>query len=125
MLEIDSLNISTLYLNRDQTHQGRCILAINKHKKELFELTSYELNVFTKDLSLSAKVLKKVFQPQKINYAIYGDIVSHLHVHLVPKYFNGPDWGQAFENSPIQQKFLDVEDYNKLIQKIKKGIKND
>ena len=35
----------------------------------------------------------------KINYAIYGDIVSHFHVHLVPKHRDGLQWGGPFTDT--------------------------
>lgn len=124
MLEIEELQISSFYLNKDQTHPGRSILAFHHHKKELFELTESELHRFTEDLSKGAKAIQEAFAPQKINYAIYGDIVSHLHVHLVPKYEHGPNWGEAFVNSPLRPKRLQDAEYMECIEKIKKHLKH-
>ncbi|WP_257391380.1 HIT family protein [Cytobacillus gottheilii] len=119
MIEIETLNSSTFYLNKDQTHPGRCILAFNAHKNELFQLSTDELHLFMDDVALAAKAIQDAFQPQKINYAIYGDIVSHLHFHIVPKYINGADWGDAFTNNPEIKKELLESQYNELIRKIK------
>ena len=122
MIKIEELQISDFYLNRDQTHPGRCILAFNQHKKEVFELTSSELHRFMEDLSIAAKALQEAFAPDKINYAIFGDIVSHLHVHLVPKYKNGENWGEAFQNSPPSPQKRRESDYEQLIHRIKKQL---
>ena len=35
----------------------------------------------------------------KINYAIYGDLVSHFHVHVVPKQRDGLQWGGPFTDT--------------------------
>lgn len=118
MIKISDLHTSTLYLNKDQTHSGRSILALDSHKEELFELSSSERQFFIEDLSNAAKALQKTFAPQKINYAIYGDVVSHLHVHLVPKYQQGPDWGGAFVHDPAVTKALTEQEYNQLADKI-------
>lgn len=125
MIEIEELQSSTFYLNRDQTHPGRSILAFHSHKKELFQLSADELHCFMEDVAKAAKAIQAAFQPQKINYAIYGDIVSHLHFHLVPKYKNGPDWGEAFVNTPAQKKELSESEYHELIDQIKAQLKHE
>ena len=43
MIEIGQMEVSTLYLFREQTYRGRCIVAYNGHVKELFELPEKEL----------------------------------------------------------------------------------
>ncbi len=125
MIEIEDLQSSTFYLNKDQTHPGRSILAFHTHKEELFELSPDELHRFMEDVAKAAKALQEVFQPQKINYAVYGDLVSHLHFHIVPKYENGTDWGEAFVNAPHQKKQLQEDDYTELIKKIQAQLKHE
>lgn len=119
MIRMEDLTTSTFYLNRDQTHRGRSILAFNDHKRELFELTPFELQAFMEDVAKAAKALQEAFRPQKINYAIYGDVVSHLHFHIVPKYENGEEWGEAFVNAPTHKKFMNEAEYELLIKTIK------
>jgi ATP adenylyltransferase len=123
MMKAAKLPVSTLYLNKDQTHKGRCILAFDRHVKEIFQLSGIELQQFMQDVSTVAKVLDSTFHPGKLNYGIYGDLVSHLHVHLVPKYKDSPEWGEAFINVPNPKQFLPDEEYKNLLQIIREGIK--
>jgi ATP adenylyltransferase len=123
MMKSAKLPVSTLYLNKDQTHKGRCIIAFDRHVKELFQLSGIELQQFMQDVSSVAKVLDSTFHPDKLNYGIYGDLVSHLHVHLVPKYKDSPEWGEAFINVPDSKQFLPDEEYENLLQIIQEGIK--
>lgn len=116
MIEVAELSISTLYLNRDQTHRGRCILACKRHVKEFYELSVQERSLYAEDAARVATLLNRLFHPDKINYGIYGDIVSHLHIHLVPKSKLGPEWGDAFENSPLHPHFLLNEEYERLVR---------
>jgi hypothetical protein len=37
--EIGQLRVSTLYLFREQTYRGRCIVALNEHETEFFHLS--------------------------------------------------------------------------------------
>jgi diadenosine tetraphosphate (Ap4A) HIT family hydrolase len=44
--------------------------------------------------------LRECFRPEKINLASFGNVVPHLHWHLIPRYlddrhFPQPVWGQA------------------------------
>ncbi|MBP1082178.1 HIT family protein [Bacillus capparidis] len=123
MIEITKLNVSTLYLNKDQTHKGRCIIAFDRHVRELFQLKQEERYYFIEDISNVAKVLDQLFHPDKINFAIYGDLVSHLHIHVVPKVKDSPEWGEAFVNSPKSKKYLSQKNYDDLIHEIKIGLK--
>lgn len=123
MIEITKLNVSTLYLNKDQTHKGRCIIAFNQHVTEIYQLEEHDLHMFIDDIAQVAKVLNEIFHPDKINYAIYGDVVSHLHVHIVPKSKQSSEWGEAFINSPNSKHYLDKEDYDEFIAVIKEKLK--
>lgn len=100
MIPICQLSVSTLYLNRDQTYKGRCIVAYDDHYTELFQLTPEKLSQYMNDVSIAAKAIHSTCNADKINYAVFGDLVSHLHFHLVPKYQEGKSWGEAFVNSP-------------------------
>ncbi|WP_039653472.1 HIT family protein [Clostridium tyrobutyricum] len=122
MIEISELNVSTLYLNKDQTHRGRCIVSFNRHVTELYQLSKEELHSFMEDIAHTSQILNEVFHPDKINYAIYGDIVSHLHVHIVPKSRKSSEWGDAFINSPDNKHYLNEENYTKIINIIRKRL---
>lgn len=120
MIEVMPMHVSTFFLNKDQTHPGRSIVALNRHADELFELSEIERNEFIKDVSIAAETIKRLFNAEKINYGIYGDTVSHLHFHLVPKKTSDDDWDDAFVNNPENPKRLD--DYSELIEKITKEL---
>lgn len=122
MLKVCSLQASTVYLFKDQSYQGRCVVALKEHKKELFELHSEELTTFMSEVSRVAGAINKLFFPDKINYAIYGDQVSHLHFHIVPKYKNGLLWGKPFGNNPDGKKILDSEEYDELINLLRQNL---
>lgn len=122
MIPVSTLQVSTLYLFREQTHPGRCIVALNDHVSELFLLNSDNIKLFTEDLAKAAKAIHSAFNPGKINYAAYGDKVTHLHFHLVPKYENGPKWGEVFEMMPADKIYLKDTEYQAVIEKIKNEL---
>lgn len=118
MIEIAPLRVSTLYLFREQTHRGRCVVAYRDHVNELFELPEAELSLFTQDVARAAKAIKAATGAAKINYGAYSDKLPHLHMHLVPKYPNGPSWGSTFTMMPEPKTLLSPEEYTELGKQI-------
>ena len=121
MIEICDLSVSTVFLFKEQTYKGRCIVAYKDHNIELFELSDSELLAFMKDVNKVAATMKKLFGAEKINYGAYSDKLPHLHMHLVPKYVDGPDYGGTFVMNP-QKVYLPEQEYAEMINKIKEGL---
>ena len=122
MIEIAPLSASTLYLFKEQTYRGRCVVAYRAHVNELFELSATERDLFMADVAHAAQAMKTAFGPAKINYGAYSDKLPHLHFHLVPKYPDGPSWGTTFEMMPNPKKLLADADYAELIAAIKRAL---
>ncbi len=117
-IKICELEGSKVYLFKEQSHLGRCIVAHKKHVSEMVELTPEERNIYFEDINKIATALHKAFSPNKINYGAYGDTGHHLHFHLVPKYKDEFEWGNVFEMNP-GKKYLSKEEYAEIIKKIK------
>lgn len=117
-IKICELEGSKVYLFKEQSHLGRCIVAHKKHVSEMVELTPEERNIYFEDINKVATALHKAFSPNKINYGAYGDTGHHLHFHLVPKYKDEFEWGNVFEMNP-EKKYLSEEEYAEIIKKIK------
>ena len=114
MIEIAPLDVSTLYLFREQTHRGRCVVACRQHVNELFELPEPELARFTRDVARAARAIKAAVGAAKMNYGAYSDKLPHLHVHLVPKFRDGVSWGSTFEMMPANKRLLADAEYAEL-----------
>ena len=121
MIEVCPMEVSTLYLFKEQTYKGRCVVAYKGHVNELFELEDKELNEFMKDVKRIATAIKKAFSPDKINYGSYSDKLPHLHFHIVPKYEEGYSWGGTFEMNP-QKTYLSDEEYSQRVNLIKENL---
>jgi len=122
MIEVAPMAVSTLYLFKEQTHRGRCVVAYRAHVNELYELPDNELTLFMRDVARAAKAIKHAFGPTKINYGAYSDKLPHLHMHLVPKYEGGAAWGVPFEMMPANKQLLSDEEYVGIISKIKASL---
>lgn len=121
MLEICELPYSKVYLNRDQKHRGRCIVALKEHKTEYFQLDPSENAGYFAEVSRVAKAIYDLYHPDKINYATYGDGVPHVHVHIVPKYRDSLNWGAPFDDT-LPKVLLSDEEYGEMIAALREEI---
>lgn len=113
MIPMAEMTWSDVYLFRDQKHYGRCVVALKGHKDEMFQLSSEQRNSFFAEVSAVAEAIAMYTGAAKINYAIYGDLVSHFHVHLVPKQADGLQWGGPFTDT-LPKVFLSENEYDAL-----------
>lgn len=120
LIEVGQLQHSTLFILKNQNHLGRVVLALNGHRQEIFELTEEERNGFFADVALVSKVMKELFNPDKINYGIFGDGVPHVHMHIVPKYQDQLQWGHFFWDKGEVEVTLSEEEYAQMAANYKK-----
>lgn len=124
MYRVGEMSTGTLYLFRDQSHKGRCVLALNDHKKEIFELTDAQRAGIINDVSKVAEAIQKLWGCNKINIGSFGDTNPHLHFHIVPKYEGQLDFGGGFTitRADDDQKILDKAEYDSMIDALKKEL---
>ena len=115
------LETSVVYVFKEQSNKGRCIVAHKKHVSEMIELTDEERNAYFADIAKVSNALHKAFHPDKVNYGAYGDTGHHLHFHLVPKYKGGNEWGSTFEMNK-EKVFLTDTEYEKLAEAIRENL---
>lgn len=93
-IKIATLGTSTLYLDRNQTYWGHCLLVFDaRHVIGMESLAPGEFTGFMADLHASARAIAAACQPDLMNYASLGNVIPHLHWHLVPRYKDDPRWG--------------------------------
>lgn len=120
-IPICELSVSQLILFKEQSKRGRCIVAFKDHVSEIVDISEEDRNAFFADVTKAANAIHKAFNPDKLNYGAYGDTGCHLHMHLVPKYVGGDEWGSTFEMNP-QKVFLTDKEYAEMIELIKKNL---
>jgi diadenosine tetraphosphate (Ap4A) HIT family hydrolase len=62
-----------------------CVVA-KRHVVEPFELPEGERAAFCDDAVDAARRVALAFRPAKLNYEIHGNTISHLHMHVIPRY---------------------------------------
>lgn len=121
MIKICDLDVSTLYLFREQSHPGRVVLAYKDHVGEQFEIPEEDYLKFMQDVRRVGMALKALFHPAKINFGAYSDKLKHAHWHIVPKYEDGFEFGGVFEMNP-KICYLSDEEYAERVEAIRKAL---
>lgn len=121
MIKICDLEVSQLFLFKEQSHPGRCNVVYNYHGIELHELSEKERNAFMSDVAKVGKAIQRAYNPDKVNYGAFADTLTHLHMHIVPKYRDGYNFGGVIEMNP-KRIYLSESQYADVITKIKANL---
>lgn len=96
------LTVSSLYLVANQTYRGQCMLIFDpRHAARADQLTTEEWTAFCSDLYRSQRAIAEVTQPDHINIESLGNVVPHLHWHIIPRYVDDPRWGMPVWTTPL------------------------
>ena len=68
MLYVADLKVSKLYLFKEQTYFGRCVVAYKDHAVELIDLDKEQAALLLEDVRQVGRALQKMLHPDKINY---------------------------------------------------------
>ncbi|AZV45782.1 HIT family protein [Nautilia sp. PV-1] len=74
---------------------GYIRIITQKHIKEFSDLNDEETAKIMLLLKQIEKVMIKTLNPDKINIAMLGNMVPHLHIHIIPRFINDPWWPGA------------------------------
>jgi diadenosine tetraphosphate (Ap4A) HIT family hydrolase len=121
-LRIIELEHSFVTLNRDQYFPGYTLLFTREHVTELFHLDRQVRAGLMEEVSRVAEALFSVFQPDKINYELLGNMVPHIHWHLVPRRSTDPLWPRPIWSEPHDEILLSPAEYRKRIELIRKTL---
>ena len=82
----------------DADHPGFCRVILNAHCKEMTDLAQAQRARLMEVVFGVESILRELLTPQKINLASLGNVVPHLHWHVVPRFaddphFPRPVWG--------------------------------
>jgi len=124
-LRIAEFTLSYLMLNRDQYFPGYCFLISKEHVTELFHLAPPVRQELIEEVNRVAAVLTGLFKPDKINYELLGNMVPHMHWHLVPRFIEDPLWPRPIWSEPHDELILAPEEYAERIAMIRQALEMD
>ena len=121
-LRIIELPHSYVTLNRDQYFPGYTLLFTKAHVTELFHLDRDVRAAVMDEVSSVAQALYTLFSPAKINYELLGNMVPHIHWHIVPRFSSEPLWPRPIWAEPHNELLLPLDEYCQRIERIRSSI---
>lgn len=81
-------------------YPGFCRVILARHVKEMTDLAPGERTRLMDMVWKTEQAVRDIMQPDKINLASLGNVVPHLHWHVIPRFlhdphFPNPIWGEA------------------------------
>jgi diadenosine tetraphosphate (Ap4A) HIT family hydrolase len=82
----------------DAHYPGFCRVIWNRHVREMSDLVPADRQRLMKVVFAVEAAVRRLFAPDKINLASFGNMVPHLHWHIIPRWhddrhFPEPVWG--------------------------------
>ena len=86
-------------------YPGFLRVILNTHVKEMTDLPAVDQQALLQALLATEAALREVMQPDKVNLASLGNVVPHLHWHVIPRFrddphFPNPVWGERKRDTP-------------------------
>ena len=110
------------YLHDDQFFPGWAVLVFKRHATELFHLAPTERIQLMEEVSRFAKVLAETFDASKMNYALLGNQMAHIHWHLIPRLPNDAAPQEPVWSIPHDRVALSADQLQTAIGRIKKRL---
>ncbi|MBI2674898.1 MAG: HIT family protein [Candidatus Aenigmarchaeota archaeon] len=85
-LKIKECRYWTIYLHPNQCYLGRCIIKLNRHAEDFFDIEKNELDEVFEIAKHLRNAVKELFGAAMFNYAALGNIIRHVHLHVIPRY---------------------------------------
>jgi diadenosine tetraphosphate (Ap4A) HIT family hydrolase len=84
----------------DAAHPGFCRVVWRAHVAEMTDLAPADRSHLFEVVMATEAALRVLMQPDKINLASFGNMVPHLHWHVIPRFrddrhFPESVWGPA------------------------------
>ncbi len=86
-------------------YPGFLRVILNAHVKEMTDLPASDRQALLQVVLAAEAALREVMAPDKINLASLGNVVPHLHWHVIPRFFDDPHfpnpvWGERKRDKP-------------------------
>ena len=120
------LGVSSWYLPHNQMYRGHGVLVFDpRHATRLDELRAAEWQAYAADLHRVSTAIVAVCKPDHLNVESLGNVMPHLHWHVVPRYKNDGRWGQpiwAADGGAQPERRLAAEERTQLLEALRAAL---
>jgi diadenosine tetraphosphate (Ap4A) HIT family hydrolase len=94
-----------IVLADEPDYPGFLRVILNAHVREMSDLPAADQQELMRVVLATEAALREVMAPDKVNLASLGNVVPHLHWHVIPRFaddphFPNPVWGARQHSTP-------------------------
>ncbi|MGH8903525.1 MAG: HIT family protein [Egibacteraceae bacterium] len=116
-----SLDSAVAFVSLNQAYPGWSLVVLKNHYEDVLAIPESEFMDFNRGMRMVAKAIQQAFESPRINYAILGNEVPHVHWHIIPRYPDDPNWGRP--PWPIKERRrLSTPGYQQTAQRIRRFL---
>lgn len=86
----------------DPNYPGFCRVILNRHVKEMVDLPESERQSLMQVVFAVEQALTTLMHPDKINLASLGNLVPHVHWHIIPRFSDDAHFPQPIWAAPAR-----------------------
>lgn len=91
----------------DADYPGFCRVILRQHVAEMSDLPAMQQAQLLRAVVAVETAVRELYRPDKINLASFGNVVPHLHWHVIPRWrddrhFPQPVWGTPQRDAAAQ-----------------------
>lgn len=84
----------------EPAYPGYCRVILNAHAREMTDLDAADRQRLMEVVWAAEAALREVCTPDKVNLASLGNVVPHLHWHVIPRHAGDPCFPDAVWATP-------------------------
>jgi diadenosine tetraphosphate (Ap4A) HIT family hydrolase len=91
---------------QEPDHPGFLRVVWHAHVAEMTDLAAGDRDHLVRVVFIVERLLRERLRPHKVNLASFGNVVPHLHWHVIPRYredphFPNPVWGARLREAAV------------------------
>ncbi len=86
----------------DPNYPGFCRVILNRHVKEMTDLSEHDRQALMQVVFSVEQALTTIMHPDKINLASLGNLVPHVHWHIIPRFQDDPHFPNPIWAAPTR-----------------------
>lgn len=106
----------------DPDYPGFCRVIWNEHVKEMTDLNEPDRAHLLSVVFATERVLRKQLHPDKINLASLGNLMPHLHWHVIPRFADDAHFPDPVWTNPRRETSPTVSDNATLARELSRQL---
>ncbi len=116
---VAALGLCDVLLMNDANYPWLILVPRVPGMRDVVDLDESRQLQLMREIALTSRALRSLFQPHKLNVAALGNMVAQLHVHVIARQTNdaawpAPVWGRvparAYEAAEMDARIRDLQD---------------